>query len=79
MQMTEKEKFVLERLPIGNNPEIVTNPFSGESVTLNPEAAALYYLILGCQMSNVKYFNLFYTSLAVFKRNWPKEYYILLD
>lgn len=82
MQMTDKEKEMLKGLRIGTEREMVANRFSGEQVELCPEAVALYDLIMGCEISlhqGSDCADLFYTGINVFRRNWPDEYYILLD
>lgn len=89
MKITQKEKKILKGMPIGSQNEIVANRFTGEKVELCPEAVALYDIIIGSEHSlNTGQFdesigydisNIFYTAIDVFKRNWPKEYMILLD
>jgi len=75
--MTAREKKILKDLQIGKEPEIVTNPYSKESVELCPEAVALYDFIRGCEISG--HTDWFYMGRDVFIRNWPDEYTILLD
>ena len=71
------EQELFDGLQIGMDNEVVKNPFSGESVELCPEAVALYDLVKGAEMigdyTNVE------TGLAIFSRNWPEAYMILLD
>ena len=67
-------KFELE---VGDEPEVVTNPFSGQSTTLEPEAVALYDLIKGAEY--IGDFKTVRAGLTLFSKNWPKEYMILLD
>ncbi len=43
-------KLPFKDLLIGTESELVTNPFSGESCTLTPEAVAVYDTIRGCEM-----------------------------
>ncbi|HBC87087.1 MAG TPA: hypothetical protein DCZ94_09050 [Lentisphaeria bacterium] len=77
MQVMEEEKNLIGGLMIGTENEVVTNPYSGKSVELCPEAVALYDLIKGAEMigdyENVE------TGLAIFSRNWPDAYMVLLD
>ena len=92
--MTKKEKEILKTLVIGDKSEIITNRFSGRQVELCPAAVALYNAIMdserdlirnslfGFYMNNKEYdhlFILFDTARDVFRRNFPKEYIILLD
>ena len=58
-------------------PVVVTNPFSGESCTLTPEAVAVYDTLKGAEM--VQDYNLVRKGLDWFSENFPKEYMILLD
>ena len=71
MKLPYKDIFV------GTESELITNPFSGESVMLKPEAVAVYDTIKGCEMfgdyAGVR------KGLNWFIENFPKEYYILLD
>ena len=77
LKLTEDEKTLIDELEIGSENEVVKNPFSGESMELCPEAVALYDLIKGAEMlgdyANVE------TGLAIFSRNWPDAYIVLLD
>ena len=62
---------------VGTESEVITNPFSGESVELKPEAVAVYDTIMGAQ-----HFNDYKTvrkGLDWFRRHFPQEYMILLD
>jgi hypothetical protein len=71
MKLPYKDIFV------GTESELITNPFSGESVMLSPEAVAVYDTIKGCEMfgdyAGVR------KGLDWFIENFPKEYFILLD
>lgn len=84
MKMTAFEKIVLKDLKIGTKSEQVTNPYSKVVVTLTPEAVALYDLIRGTEFFLSKGPNedltiIFYNACDVFRKNWPKEYMLLLD
>ncbi len=74
---TEAERKLMGGLMIGVGNEIVRNPFSGEVIKLCPEAVALHDLIKGAEITG-DYTNV-ETGLAIFSRNWPDEYMILLD
>jgi hypothetical protein len=62
---------------VGTQSEVVTNPFSGESCTLTPEAVAVYDTIKGCEMfgdyKGVR------KGLDWFRKEFPEEYMVLLD
>lgn len=62
---------------VDTEPVTVTNPFSGESCVLQPEAVALYDYIKGSELLEL-YENL-EKGLTAFRKRWPKEYMILLD
>jgi hypothetical protein len=50
MKVNKSEQKVLDKLHIGTEPETVRNPFSGESVTLEPTAVAVYDYLIGSDM-----------------------------
>ena len=62
---------------VGTENEMVTNPFSGESVELIPEAVAVYDTIMGAQMFND--YKTVRKGLDWFRKHFPQEYMILLD
>ena len=62
---------------VGTENEMVTNPFSGESVELIPEAVAVYDTIMGAQMFND--YKTVRKGLDWFRQHFPQEYMILLD
>jgi hypothetical protein len=70
-------KLPFENLFVADQDELITNPFSGESVMLDRHAVAVYDVIKGCEMfgdyAGVR------KGLDWFSKNFPKEYYILLD
>ena len=62
---------------VGTESETVTNPFSGESVLLEPQAVAVYDTIMGAQMFND--YKTMRKGLDWFRRYFPAEYMVLLD
>jgi hypothetical protein len=62
---------------VGTESELVSNPFSGESVMLKPEAVAVYDTLRGCEMFG-DYKGL-RKGLDWFRQHFPAEYMILLD
>jgi hypothetical protein len=56
---------------------LVSNPFSGESCMLTPEAVAVYDTIKGCEM--VGDYDMMAKGLDWFSENFPSEYMTLLD
>jgi hypothetical protein len=75
--ITERQKEILADLEIGTEPEVVENPYSGVSCTLEPVAVALHDYIKGCEMFG-DYKNM-QEAIMLFRINWPDEYYKLLD
>ena len=55
----------------------VTNPFSGESCMLEPDAVAVYDTIKGCEL--IGDYTMVQKGLAWFAKYFPREYMILLD
>jgi hypothetical protein len=62
---------------VGSDSEVVQNPFSGESITLSPQAVAVYDTIRGCEM--IGDYKTVRKGLDWFRKYYPKEYMILLD
>lgn len=58
-------------------PVRITNPFSGESVMLEPDAVAVYDCIQGANM--IGDYKTVRKGLDWFIRFFPKEYMVLLD
>jgi hypothetical protein len=71
MKLPYKDIFV------GVDNEIITNPFSGVSVLLTPEAVAVYDTIKGCEMFG-DYVGM-EKGLSWFMQYFPEEYMLLLD
>tara|TARA_R110000822_G_scaffold73498_5_gene176614 strand:- start:336 stop:554 length:219 start_codon:yes stop_codon:yes gene_type:complete len=57
--------------------EIITNPLTGENVTLTNEEVSMYDLIKGAEM--LQQYNIMEKGLAWFKEANPEAYLILLD
>ena len=75
--MTPAQKRLLSELEIGTESETVTNPYSGRSCLLEPQAVALYDLIKGCEITgNLKDFD---RARYLFCELYPDEYMILID
>ncbi len=65
------------KLEVDDNPEVVTNPFSGQSIELEPDAVALHDFIRGAEMFGD--YEEMQNALQYFAMRWPKEYMVLLD
>jgi len=74
-------KSVAPTLPfecqVGAETETITNPYSGESVELPPEAVAVYDTIKGAEM--LGRYDTMQKGLDWFRQYYPKEYMVLLD
>ena len=72
-----KTKLPFKDIMIGSKSEEITNPFSGNSCMLEPEAVAVYDVIKGAEMlgeyGDVR------KGLDWFIDNYPSEYMTLLD
>ena len=62
---------------VGTESERITNPFSGQSITLVPEAVAVYDTIQGCQY--IGDYKTMQKGLDWFRRHFPEAYMVLLD
>lgn len=62
---------------VGTEPEVVKNPFSGESVTLEPDAVAVYDTIKGAEV--LENYVVMRKGLDWFCKYFPDEYMVLLD
>tara|TARA_R110002020_G_C15716482_1_gene722528 strand:- start:144 stop:383 length:240 start_codon:yes stop_codon:yes gene_type:complete len=79
MQKTTIKEILkdMDTLKEGHPLLIVQNRFSGASVKLTPKAEGLYSYIIGCEaMGRYENMNI---ALSYFRKNFPKEYMILLD
>ena len=75
-RMKEMEDLV-NGLALGDGPEVITNPFSGRSVKLDPVGVDLYDLVKGCEL--IRDYKTMGLALEAFSERYPEEYYILLD
>lgn len=64
-------------LRIGSEPETISNPYSGESVLLDPLAVAVYDTIKGAEV--VEDYPMVRKGLDWFRKHYPAEYMVLLD
>ena len=62
---------------VGTESEKITNPFSGQSITLSPEAVAVYDTIMGCQL--IGDYRTMQKGLDWFRRYHAEAYMVLLD
>ena len=78
--MTERMKEIkdlVDSLTLEEDSEVITNPYSGISVKLDPVGVALYDLVKGCELiGDYKTMGL---ALEAFSERYPEEYFLLLD
>jgi hypothetical protein len=70
-------KLPFDCMVLDKEPVEVTNPFSGDSCVLTPEAVAVYDTIKGCEMMGD--YRMVRKGLEWFREFFPKEYMVLLD
>ena len=70
-------KLPFKCMILDNEPVEVTNPFSGQSCMLVPEAVAVYDCITGANLTGN--YDMVRKGLDWFMEHFPEEYMILLD
>ena len=70
-------KLPFKGMLIGSESEVVSNPLSGKSTTLTPEAVAVYDVLRGAQMMSM--YSDVRKGLDWFRQYYPAEYMVLLD
>ena len=70
-------KLPFKCMILDNEPVEVTNPFSGQSCMLVPEAVAVYDCITGANLTGN--YDMVRKGLDWFIEHFPQEYMILLD
>ena len=74
--MTDR-KLPFKCVVLDTAPVKVTNPFSGESCMLEPDAVAVYDVVMGASMTGDH--KTTRKGLDWFIKYFPKEYMVLLD
>jgi hypothetical protein len=75
--MTKVIELPFECTIYDSEPVLVTNPYSGESCMLTPEAVAVYDMIKGAEIMGE--YEMVRKGLGWFREHFAKEYMILLD
>jgi len=70
-------KLPFKDMLIGSESEVVSNPHSGESTTLTPEAVAVYDTIKGAEFMGI--YKVVQKGCDWFRQYYPSEYMVLLD
>lgn len=60
-----------------DEPVEVSNPFSGDSCMLTPEAVAVYDVVMGANL--IGDYKTVQKGVSWFRKHYPREYMILLD
>ena len=83
--MTKEKKLPFECVVL-DHPEVIKNPFSGESIELQPDAVAVYdsikgaeFLAQGIDDGGHPLWVKVREGLDWFRKHYPKEYMVLLD
>ena len=82
--MTKKIKLPFE-CEVLEHPEVIKNPYSGESIELQPDAVAVYDSIKGAEYladpnnGDDPKWETVRKGLDWFRKHYPKEYMVLLD
>jgi hypothetical protein len=77
--MTKKRKLPFECIVCDEEPQKVKNPFSGESVTIPPDAVAVYDVIMGEQFVKNTDWTRVRKGIDWFIKHEPEAYGVLLD
>ena len=77
MDLTKEPNPPFEVEIVDTEPVEVSNPYSGQKVTLQPTAIAVYDAIKGAEMLN--YHETVEAGVDWFREHYPKEYMVLLD
>ena len=81
----EKKRKLPFDCEVLDKPEVIKNPFSGESVELPPDAVAVYDCIKGAEYladpnnGDDPKWETVRKGIAWFQKYYPKEYMMLLD
>jgi hypothetical protein len=62
---------------LGDKPELITNPYSGESIMLDPVAVAVYDCIKGAEVLGD--YDIVRKGIDWFIEHYPEAYMVLLD
>lgn len=75
--MTTEIKLPFDCTIYDTEPQVVTNPFSGDSILLEPAAIAVYDTVMGANM--IGDYKTVQKGVSWFRKYFPKEYMVLLD
>ena len=75
--MSKEIKLPFDCTVYDDEPQLVQNPFSGETVMLEPMAIAVYDTVMGANM--IGDYKTVQKGVSWFRKYFPKEYMVLLD
>ena len=75
--MSKQPKCPFKDAVVGDKPEMVSNPYTGQSCELTPDAVATYDVLKGAEQMGMH--KVVRKGLDWFIKNYTKEYMILLD
>jgi len=75
--MNKEQQELIKDLIIGENSEIITNPYSKVSVRVDPIGVALYDFITGCSVTGQ--FEDLLLAKTLFAELYPAEYTSLIS
>ena len=75
--MSKQPKCPFKDAHVGTESEIISNPFTGQSCELPPDAVATYDVLKGAEQLGMH--KIVQKGLDWFIKNYTKEYMILLD
>ena len=76
-QETQTIELPFDCQVMDSEPQEISNPYTGESCMLTPEAIAVYDTLKGAEMFGLH--SVTRKGLNWFRKYYPKEYMILLD
>tara|TARA_R110002020_G_scaffold231723_1_gene442927 strand:+ start:2304 stop:2531 length:228 start_codon:yes stop_codon:yes gene_type:complete len=75
--MIDIDVLLKTQLDVGDEPEHISNPFSGETILLTPEEVAVHDLIKGSEF--LRDYETVQAGCDWFRENNSKAYMVLLD
>ena len=75
--MIDIDVLLKAQLDVGDEPEHISNPFSGETILLTPEEVAVHDLIKGSEF--LRDYETVQAGCDWFRENNSKAYMVLLD
>ena len=77
IKFNKTEQAIIDGLAVGTENEVVTNPYSGESIELKPLEVAVYDFVKGCEAMQL--YTKMQIGISIFMKLNAKAYMVLLD